>query len=171
MRYILKQLVFTAALVGLALALGLLVLLTFRAKRSSRLYRLRIMVLGAIVALLGGGVGGCSESTGRPDGSWTECYAAPWDPGLEVPPPADKDEDAIAGEDEEAREDEDVVWSECYVPNDPGIEEGAERGDGEETSEAVEGGEEGGAESDDGIEVEGEGTEDEDEDEPEEEAD
>ncbi len=48
--------------------LGILFLLTIRAKRSSRLYRLRLGILGMIVGLMGAGMTGCD--------CWgTQCYA------------------------------------------------------------------------------------------------
>ncbi len=105
MRFISKQLIFMVVLICLLLALGILFLLTIKAKRSSRLYRLRLALVGALVALLGGVGMGCHESTGKPDGTGgtlVECYVAPWDPGLEEPSSIDGETD-------------DVVLSECYV--------------------------------------------------------
>ncbi len=75
MKFLSHQILGLAALPLLALLFGLLFVLTLRARRGSRLYRVRVALLGLIVTLWGGGQAGCGERTTQPDRGMIECYA------------------------------------------------------------------------------------------------
>ena len=90
-----------------------LFLLTIRARRGSRLYRLRVFVLGLIVTLWGGLQAGCDAS---PPGGESTCYA-----------PVDLSEDREAPPDAadppaDPKADEFTLEATCYIPPDPNVD-------------------------------------------------
>jgi len=106
MKFLSHQILGLAALPLLALLFGLLFVLTLRARRGTRLYRLRVALLGLIVTLWGVPQTGCGNSS-------RTCYTTIQDWSV--------DEDQALEPKEEALIDP-FPEPTCYLPMDPPLE-------------------------------------------------